>query len=477
MHYIPSDHPAAPVAPASRRWARKTLGWAPGHFAWLGILTTVISGTSFADTAGSPRVLLISIDGLRADHLREPDRLQLKIPTLRRLLAEGTAAKEAIPVFPSSTYPGHVSIMTGNPPATHGIKVNEVFAPLTDDRGDYHWYHRMLKCPTIYDAFRAAGRTTAAITWPTTVEAPIDFNFPEYWVGGKFKDTVIEKSRSVATPGLIEAAEARFKFKLAFEHLEAHKNLIARHIVLAHRPDLLMMHYVDLDLKQHLNGPLAREVLDSLEAIDGWMAELLDSYREAGIDRNLITCVVSDHGFEAVDKEFCPNVPLREAGLLDYDESSKRLTGWRVKAWVSGGSAAIMLKDANDREGENKAREALVPYVSDKHGPVDRLINRDELGRLGAWPQAAFAINAAPGWAMGRAAAGPATRPSVLKGMHGQLPDRPDLAGIFVISGPGIPRGRWLDTIQLIDVAPTLASLAGVKMPQATGRSHAEWNR
>ena len=40
----------------------------------------------------------------------------------------------------------------------------------------------------------------------------------------------------------------------------------------------------------------------------------------------------------------------------------------------------------------------------------------------------------------------------------------------FLIAGPGIPAGKSLGQIDMRDIAPTLAKLLGVQLPQATGK-------
>jgi hypothetical protein len=58
--------------------------------------------------------------------------------------------------------------LTGVPPAVHGIQRNQV------------WDFSSIKVPTLWDDLRAAGKTSAEITWPVTVGAPITWNRLEY---------------------------------------------------------------------------------------------------------------------------------------------------------------------------------------------------------------------------------------------------------------------------------------------------------
>ena len=75
-----------------------------------------------------PRVILISIDGLRGDILNNPTYTK-DYPNLTRLMADGEYCTNVQTVFPSLTYPSHTSMITGVTPAKHGILNNRPFNP------------------------------------------------------------------------------------------------------------------------------------------------------------------------------------------------------------------------------------------------------------------------------------------------------------------------------------------------------------
>ena len=56
-------------------------------------------------------------------------------------------------------------------------------------------------------------------------------------------------------------------------------------------------------------------------------------------------------------------------------------------------------------------------------------------------------------------------------GSHGYLADDPDLDGIFIASGYGVKAGTKLQQMRSIDVAPTIAKLLGVSLPNAKGKA------
>jgi predicted AlkP superfamily pyrophosphatase or phosphodiesterase len=87
---------------------------------------------------------------------------------------------------------------------------------------------------------------------------------------------------------------------------------------------------------------------------------------------------------------------------------------------------------------------------------------------LGGFPDAAFLVELKPGYQLGYAFSGPLVTPAPSTGMHGYLPDRPEMRASFFIMGPGIARGRRLGVIDMRQIAPTLAAILGVPLPAAT---------
>src|SRR5213596_2389925 len=127
------------------------------------------------------RIIVISIDGLAAFYWNDP---QARMPTLRRLAERGAVAAGVETVFPSTTWPTHVSLATGVSPRAHGVVANHILNRDTlqpeDLTGDpIYDAPALLRAPTVYDRAHAAGLRTAAIDWPATRNATtLDFNLP-----------------------------------------------------------------------------------------------------------------------------------------------------------------------------------------------------------------------------------------------------------------------------------------------------------
>src|SRR4029453_14059171 len=83
---------------------------------------------SLAQQAPSPvHLVIVSVDGLMPSAYTGPDSAGL--PTLRSLAREGAYAEGVVGVVPSVTYASHTTLITGVPPAVHGVSGNAGFAP------------------------------------------------------------------------------------------------------------------------------------------------------------------------------------------------------------------------------------------------------------------------------------------------------------------------------------------------------------
>ena len=78
-----------------------------------------------------PKLILISMDGMRYNYLDNlPDG---KIANFKYFMKNGVKAKFIRNVFPSSTFPNHVSIASGLYPESHGIVSNNFWDPYLQD--------------------------------------------------------------------------------------------------------------------------------------------------------------------------------------------------------------------------------------------------------------------------------------------------------------------------------------------------------
>lgn len=424
-----------------------------------------------AQERGKVPVVMISIDGLKPDYVLEAGRLGWKLPNLTAMVKEGAFAEGVIGVTPTVTYPSHTTLITGAAPARHGIVANTPFDPFGKNLGGWYWYAEDIRVKTLWQSANEAGLVTASIDWPVSVGADVRYNIVQFWRARTEDD--FKLNRALSTKGLVAEAErdcgpfpTAYQFDLEGDIKRA-KFLVW--MFEKKRPDFMTGYFSSLDEDQHHTGPYTPETRVTLERIDGLIGEVHRAALSLGGGRAVLG-IVSDHGHILSDNELHLNAALREAGLLEIDEQGK-MKSWRAMAWSSSGSAAVMIKDAGDREAAGKVRELLAKLHGDSSNGIERVVEGEDARALAGFPGAAFIVGMRPGYRVGGALTGAVFRKGRPGGTHGYLPGDRGMDASFFITGPGVPAGKNLGRIDMRDIAPTVAALMGVELPQAEGRN------
>ena len=434
------------------------------------------------DQSPRPALVLISIDGLKPEYVLEADAYGLKIPNLRRFVREGAYAAGVHGVIPTVTYPSHTTILTGVPPAEHGIYANTTFDPLRKNYGGWYWYAEDIKVPTLWDAAAAAHLNTANVHWPVSVSDHITWSVPQYWRSGTPDDRKL--LRVLSTPSLLEALEKDLGPYAdgINEDIDGDENRakFAARLLEVKRPDFATIYLTALDTEEHASGPFSPQSLAVLERIDTALGGILAAVQRV-YSGHAIVAIVSDHGFVPVSKAIHLSVAFRNAGLIEVDDTvpssavttdappKSQIKSWKAIPWLSGGSAAIMLRDKNDAFTKAKVALLLSKLAADPANGIDRIVSADELHARGGFPDAAFLVALRPGFVHGDHLTGDLVTPSREKGSHGFWPDLPDMNSVFFLLGPGIP-SRSLGQIDMLQIAPTLAKLLAVPLPSAKAK-------
>lgn len=366
--------------------------------------------------AGSPTVILLSLDGVRADY---PDRRPL--PGFARLMTQGARAEKLVPVFPPTTFPGHVSLATGAPVDRHGIVGNEF---RDRDRGRFRYVNdaSWQEAEPIWVTAERQGVTSALF----------------FWVGseGPWRGT---SARRYEHPFDSEIPEAKKVDRiLGWLDLSAEQ-----------RPHLILCWWHGADRPGHRYGPDSAAVDGALAEQDAQLVRLLEGLDARDLWQDTTLVLVSDHGMAAVSEGIDLHEVLEEKGIAS-------------EVFPSGGIASIHLADPAQRE-EARAVLAGLPgvevFASDalpaawRYGPARRL------GDLVATttPPRVFREST-----LARVAAGV----GLMQGAHGYDPKRDDMGGIFLAMGRGVVKGTRLPAVSSIDVAPTVARLLGIEAPR-----------
>lgn len=198
-------------------------------------------------------VCIVSIDGLRPDRALFAD-----MPNLRALLKGGTYTFWARTTPNAITLPSHVSMLTGVSPRQHGVEWNRDL-PLSEP------VYPLV--PTIFELASRRGYSTAVIA-------------------GKSKFSIFDK------PGVLTwSAIAKSPTSTNAEVLAA-----AVRIVETNKPELLFVHFPEVDNFGHAKGWGSPEQLAAIERTDGQLGELFAAMERVGTRKSTLIIISSDHG-------------------------------------------------------------------------------------------------------------------------------------------------------------------------------------
>ncbi len=412
-------------------------------------------------------VVLVSVDGFRPNFYLED---KWPTPNLKKMVREGAAANGVRGVFPSVTYPSHTTIITGSFPAEHGVYYNSPFEE-GGQTGRWYWESNLIKTKTLWDAVKAAGKTSASFIWPVSVGAPIDFNIPEYWLLNSDVSR-IESMRTKENPkGFLKEMEEEVLGKLNdktfngdYLSREDRTGEMAAYTLEKYKPNLMTLHLIATDHFQHEQGRDGEKVFTSIAAVDRAIGKIMEAAERAGILDKTTFIITGDHGFVDIHSALNPNIWLLEEGLI---EDKKDRGDWKAAFHTSGASAFLMLKNKNDKKTVAKVRAKLnnLPTSVKK---LFRVVERRELDGIGADPNAILALAPIPGIAMSSRING-----NVLSarsgGTHGFFPDFKEIETGFVAFGAGINQGKKIEKMGLEDIAPIVSELLQLNFETKNG--------
>lgn len=417
-------------------------------------------------------VVLISVDGLPAYLLDDPSA---PLPNIRRLAEQGMVAEGMKVSNPSVTWPNHTSLVTGVRPEKHGVLFNGVLEkpgpglPIKvnprKDKTD------LVHVPTVYDVLAEQGLTTGEINWPCTRGAKsLVASFPD--VPETFEHTTPAFIESMKRAGIVSDASIKDFGKLSPSARDLLWTRAVCHLIEEQQPNFVLMHLLNLDAVHHKYGPKTFAGYSAVGYADACVGEILDAIDRAGLTDKTTVMIVADHGFQAIPKTFQPNVLLRQAGLLTVENN--QVATARAHVFPEGGIGMLYLTTPDKAADRAKVLELF----RDKEGVAEVLTPAD-FGKYGL-PQpdqyeqmADLILVARDGYGVGGGATGDdfVVKSEATLGTHGFLSTNPLMNAVFIASGRGVKPGTKLPVIENIDVAPTVAKLLGVELPNVDGKA------
>ncbi len=417
-------------------------------------------------------VILISIDGFPAWLWNDPS---LQVPNLRKLAAEGASTKAMTVSNPSITWINHTTLVTGVEPRKHGVLFNGLLVRQDGNKPAKiePWVDKskLVFVPTLYDIAHQAGLTTAESDWvAVTRPGTITWSFAEL---PELESPVVQEmiAAGTVTPEQIAWMQLGPQRK-SVTFLDNMWTKAAIHIFKTHQPNLLLYHTLNTDATHHNYGPGTMASHTALAYADRLVGDLVQAVEDSGLRDRTTFIIATDHGFKKVSTYVNPNVVLKQAGLATA--LGPTLTTCDAYCMTQGGMAFVYVNDS--------ARKAeLLPKLKEMFAQtagVERVIEGKDGHTLGMpTPEenqgmGDLVLYAKPGHAFNNSAAGDAvTAPTVnYGGTHGFHNGDPELDGMFIASGRGIKKGVVLERMTNLDVAPTMAKLMNLKLPETDGR-------
>ena len=248
------------------------------------------------------QVILVSLDGMPGEVFRNA----------WEFYGSDIHVQERWTVYPSTTVPAHVSILTGKTPEEHGIMENLVIeGPGYEKVSLYHPTKeeamRIMPQDTIIHEFAAKGLKCGSINWPLGDGLPGENHSEDL--------TTHEEASGV------RAAYEKDKRALA---------LLKREMETGEK-DFIAAHFEEYDGAAHIYGVDADRTREACDHMIAYTKELVEAAKKYGIEKLIF---FSDHGMLDKEENFFPNVYVKEHG---YEEEIAR----RQIYFLSDGSGCM----------------------------------------------------------------------------------------------------------------------------------------
>lgn len=380
------------------------------------ILLLILVGISgYADD--KQNVILISLDGFRWDY---PNRGLS--PTLSMIQEEGASASSLEPVYPSKTFPNHLSLVTGMYPENHGILLNYFRNPHTREvyrLGDSvsvrtsKWYQG----EAIWETAERQNVTAASYFWPGS-ELPDAHRRPTY-------RELYDHNRPY---------EKRVQGVINWLKLPEDK-----------RPRFITLYFHETDSKGHRYGPNSAEVDTAITLVDGLIGMLIKELKAIGQFEKTNIIIVSDHGMTDVHTDRIVNIESILSGFkCEYTTAGTMLM---IKPQPGQAADIYNVLKKNERHYKVSYKEDLPAYYHFANHPyILPIIVEAELGWSVVDNRAESRLTRFPG-------------PG---GAHGYDNHILDMHGLFYAIGPAFKKGYRTGTVKTIDIYPLMCKILGI---------------
>jgi predicted AlkP superfamily pyrophosphatase or phosphodiesterase len=379
-----------------------------------------------------PTVILISIDGFRADYLDRGIS-----PNLVNLATHGVQAQWMSASFPTVTFPNHYTLVTGLYPDHHGIVNNTMSDPsiqpdthfsLSNSQAvdDERWWD---EATPLWVSVQQQGGHSATMFWPGSA-APIHGMRPDHWY--PFDKNV--------------TADQRVEHVLAWLDLPV-----------AQRPSLITLYFDAVDGAGHRYGPDTPQVDAAIRQVDSAIGLLMSGLKARHLDDATNVVVVSDHGMATVP-------PHHEVYLDGFTDTQA------LRATTTGEVAGLAPQEHASSERVAAAMASLLaPHPHMHCWKKQDIPARLHYGANSRIPP--IVCLAQTGWLILPSRETPGG--GLPLGAHGYDNEDPLMRALFIAEGPSFSSGVVAPPFPNVDVYPLLAHILKV-IPEPNDGNYAQ---
>ncbi len=419
------------------------------------------------------RIIVISVDSMFTEDLS----ILYTLPNFKSIMGNGSRINKMESIYPSLTYPAHVSMMTGCYPDKHGVIHNQKLSPGVSNP-DWLFYSENIKVKTIFQAAKEKGYTTACCHWPVCANGNdyIDYLIPEIWTKDPDGDMIAcyEGSGASGVGDILRKNAHRLKWKY-FPMYDDFITDCACDIIKEKKPDLLLIHYSEVDHLRHRHGLFNHKITEGLCRIDDWVGQIISSTKEAGIDKETNVVITSDHGHLEVKRNIHLNPLLVDEGLIILN-NDQTIASWDAFIQSAGLSAYVYLSKKFDDALNTRVYRLLNKMAEDGVYGFNEVLTKGSVeNRFNLSGEFSFMIETDGYTRFGNKVVGPVVQEldfsdyTFSYSSHGHMPNKgPQPA--FLCMGPNFNRDIILNSGRIIDQAPTYAKILGVNLPEADGK-------
>lgn len=422
----------------------------------------------------SKYLYVISLDGLSTLDFEYINTL----PSFKEFINTASYCKNVYSIYPTLTYPAHVSIVTGKYPKNHGV-VNNTLLQINRKSPDWYWHSKNINGDTIYDLAIEKGMLVGALLWPVTAKAKIQYNMPEIFANRPWQNQIIV---SLLNGNPMFQYELNKKFGYLRDGIKqpnlddfTHQSLL--HTIKSKNLDLTLVHYTDLDSTRHKYGFYSEEAKLALKRHDKRICEIIQALKDKKIYEESTIVLLGDHSSLDESNVINLNILLREKGYIEVDEKAK-IIDYKAIVKNCDGSAYVYVKE-NDFKILNEIKN-IINEFNDKYGCIEAIFSREEAIEFGADPECSLMLEAKLGYYFQDEIVGEIIKEinnasiksddEYTLSTHGYSPFKDNYTTVFMAAGKGIRKGKIIEKMNLVDEGPTIAKLLGLELKNADGK-------